>query len=131
MTKREHRAALVLGRRYTGVEAHTAGIVDVVCPPEQLREVALTAAGRLAGTEGLDRRTLTALKHDLYKDPFQTHQNSIPGYSHIFSITHASANSTRMRAAIGRVAREGGAPINWRSASKASIIPRSRAVAAL
>ena len=91
VTKREHRAALVLGRRYTGVEAHTAGIVDEVCPPEQLREVALAAAGRLAGTEDLDRRTLTALKHDLYKDviqALQTHQNSIPGYSHYF-LDHA------------------------------------------
>ena len=83
VTKREHRAALVLGRRYTGVEAHTAGIVDEVCPPEQLREVALAAAGRLAGTEGLDRRTLTALKHDLYKDVIQALSDLPKFYSRI------------------------------------------------
>ena len=83
VTKQEHRAALVLGRRYTGVEAHTAGIVDEVCPPEQLREVALAAAGRLAGTEGLDRRTLTALKHDLYKDVIQALSDPPKFYSRI------------------------------------------------
>ena len=66
------------------MEAHTAGIVDEVCPPEQLREVTLAAAGRLAGTEGLDRRTLTALKHDFYNMGCRLCQNDFPRTKTIF-----------------------------------------------
>ena len=49
------------------MEAEKAGIVDEVSPPDDLREVAIAAAGRLAG-QGLDRRTLSTLKYDLYRD---------------------------------------------------------------
>ena len=59
---------MVLGKRYTGIEAEAAGIVDEVCPPAQLRDTAIAAAGRLAGSEGLDRKTLFTLKRDLYRD---------------------------------------------------------------
>ena len=54
LVKGEHRAALVLWRRYTGVEAQAASLVDQVCPPHDLRETAVAVAGRLAGSEGLD-----------------------------------------------------------------------------
>ena len=57
----------MLGKRYTGEEAKATGIVDEVCPLAQLRETAIAAAGRLAG-QGLDRRTLSTLKYDLYRD---------------------------------------------------------------
>ena len=62
---------MVLGKRYTGIEAEAAGIVDEVCPPAQLRDTAIAAAGRLAGSEGLDRKTLSTLKRDLYRDVVQ------------------------------------------------------------
>ena len=68
---REMRSSVVLGKRYTGIEAEAAGIVDEVCPPAQLRDTAIAAAGRLAGSEGLDRKTLSTLKRDLYRDVVQ------------------------------------------------------------
>ena len=67
LPQREHRAAVVLGKRYTGEEAERVGIVDQVCPPDELGSAAITAAGRLAG-QGLDRMTVSALKYDLYRD---------------------------------------------------------------
>jgi enoyl-CoA hydratase/carnithine racemase len=71
IVKREQRAVIVLGRRYGGQEAHAAGLVDKVCPPAQLRESAMAAGERLAGPGGLERRTLAALKRDLYRDVVQ------------------------------------------------------------
>ena len=59
---------MVLGKRYSGEDAQAAGIVDEVCPLAELRDTAIAAAGKLAGREGLDRRTLVALKRDLYRD---------------------------------------------------------------
>ena len=61
-----HQAA-VLGLRYTGEHAKEAKLVDEVCSIDKLEETALSAAKRLAG-EGLDRRTLAAIKHHLYQD---------------------------------------------------------------
>ena len=61
----------MLGKRYGGVDAQAAGIVDEVCPLAELRDTAIAAAGKLAGREGLDRRTLVALKRDLYRDVLQ------------------------------------------------------------
>ena len=61
----------MLGKRYSGVEACTAGIVDAVSPPAELRDAAIAAACRLAGKEGLDRRTLSTLKYDLYRNVVQ------------------------------------------------------------
>ena len=62
---------MVLGKRYNGEEAKAAGIVDEVCPPAQLKGTAMAAANKLAGSEGLDRKTLTTLKRDLYRDVVQ------------------------------------------------------------
>ena len=72
LQQRHHKAILVLGKRYGGVEACTAGIVDAVCLPAELRDSAITTACRLAGSQGLDRRTLSTLKHDLYRDVVQS-----------------------------------------------------------
>ena len=62
-----HKAA-VLGERYTGEQAKEAELVDEVCAIDKLEQTALSAAKRLAGEEGLDRRTLAAIKHHLYRD---------------------------------------------------------------
>ena len=59
---------MVLGQRYSGEEAKTAGIVDQVAPLTELRAAAIAAGDRLAGSEGLDRRTLSALKRDTYRN---------------------------------------------------------------
>lgn len=59
---------MVLGKRYSGEEAERAGIVNEVCPPDELRDTAIATACKLAGSEGLDRRTLSTLKYDLYRD---------------------------------------------------------------
>ena len=59
------------GKRYSGEDALRAGLVDEVAPPGQLRERAVSAADRLAGSEGLDRKTLSTLKRDLYRDVVQ------------------------------------------------------------
>ena len=61
----------MLGKRYGGEDAQAASIVDEVCPLAELRDTAIAAAGKLAGREGLDRRTLVALKRDLYRDVVQ------------------------------------------------------------
>ena len=82
LPQRELTAAVVLGKRYGGVEAKTSGIVDEVAPPEELREAAITAANRLAGP-GLDRRTVSALKHDLYRDIVLAMSQPPKYYSHI------------------------------------------------
>ena len=62
---------MVLGKRYSGVEAHAAGLVNEISPPDVLRAAAIAAGDRLAGSEGLDRKTLSALKRDLYRDVVQ------------------------------------------------------------
>ena len=63
--------AMTLGARYTASEAKSAGFIHQVSSKfnEELREDAITAARRLSGN-GLDRSTLTAIKHDLYKDVY-------------------------------------------------------------
>ena len=71
LPQRELRYSVVLGRKYTGKEAKAAGIVDELCLQAQLKSTAITAACRLVGSEGLDRRTLTVLKRDLYRDVVQ------------------------------------------------------------
>ena len=77
-----HEAA-VLGRRYTGEEAKENKIVDEVCPMSQLEERALAAADKLAGKEGLDRRTLAALKGDLYRDVYACLSEPVRFYSRL------------------------------------------------
>ena len=67
LPRQELKAAVVLGKRYGGVDVERAGIVDELAPPESLREAAITAANRLAGP-GLDRGAVSALKYDLYRD---------------------------------------------------------------
>ena len=62
--------AVIFGRRYTAEEAKEAKIVDEICSIDKLEETALSAAKMLAGEEGLDRKTLAALKRDLYRDAF-------------------------------------------------------------
>ena len=75
-----HKAA-VLGQRYTAEEAKEAGIVDEVCPMSKLEETALLAATRLTGRDGLDRRTLSSIKQDLYKDTCTILNKSVQFYS--------------------------------------------------
>ena len=74
-----HKAA-VLGLRYTAEEAKEAGIVDEVCPMSKLEEIALSAAVRLAGKDGLDRRILSAIKRDLYRDMCTVLNESVQFY---------------------------------------------------
>ena len=64
------QSQVILAKRYGGVDAQAAGIVDEVCPLAELRDTAIAAAGKLAGREGLDRRTLVTLKRDLYRDAY-------------------------------------------------------------
>ena len=73
----------MLGHRYGGEEAKAAGIVDEVAPLSELRETATAAGGKLAGPEGLDRRTLTALKRDLYRNVVQVLSEPPRFYSRI------------------------------------------------
>lgn len=68
---------VVLARRFGGEEAKMAGIVHEVCPLRDLRDRAIAAAGKLAGSKGLDRKTLSTLKHDIYRDVYTALSNSI------------------------------------------------------
>lgn len=75
--------AVVLGRRYTAEEAKESKMVDEVCPMSQLEERALAAANKLAGKEGLDRRTLAAIKNDLYQDTVAALNEPVRFYSRL------------------------------------------------
>ena len=72
-----------MGRRYTAEEAKESKIVDEVCPMSQLEERALAVADKLAGKEGLDRRTLVAIKHDLYRDTYAALNEPVKFYSRL------------------------------------------------
>lgn len=74
---------MVLGRRYTAKEAKESKIVDEVCPMSQLEERALAAAEKLAGKEGLDRRTLATIKSDLYRDTLASLNEPVRFYSRL------------------------------------------------
>lgn len=89
LPQREHRAAVVCGKKYTGEEAERAGIVNELSPPEELRSAAIQAAGRLAG-RGLDRNTVSTLKYDLYRDIVRAMSEPPSYYSPIPAFTHPS-----------------------------------------
>ena len=76
----EHKLAIVLGKRYTAEEAKTAGIVNEVSSLKELKDSAVAAANRLAG-DGLDRKTLATLKHDLYRDVYRALNEPVRFYS--------------------------------------------------
>ena len=58
----------MLGKRYTAEEAKAVGIINEVSPLNQLESHAIAAGNRLAGEDGLDRKTLAAIKHVLYRN---------------------------------------------------------------
>ena len=76
----EHKLAIVLGKKYTAAEAKAAGIINEVCSLERLKTSAIAAANRLAG-DGLDRKTLAVLKHDLHRDIVQNLKEPVRFYS--------------------------------------------------
>ena len=43
-----------------------------VCPTEELKVKAIATGHRLAGKEGLNRKVLSAIKYDFYKDVYRT-----------------------------------------------------------
>ena len=79
---KEHRLSIVLGKRYTAPEAQAAGIINEVSSLEELKENAIAAANKLAG-DGLDRKTLSALKHDLHKGVYQALMEPARFYSQL------------------------------------------------
>ena len=78
----ERHLAIALGKRYTAEDAQEAGIVNEVSTLEKLEESAISAANRLAG-EGLDRQTLTAIKHDMYYDVYRLLTEPVRFYSQL------------------------------------------------
>ena len=75
--------AMVLGKRYTAEEAKAVGIVNDVSPLNQLESRAIAAGNRLAGEDGLDRKTLAAIKHDLYRDVYRILMDPVRFYSQL------------------------------------------------
>ena len=75
--------AVVLGRRYTAEEAKESRIVEEVCPVSKLEERAVAAANKLAGKEGLNRGTLSAIKQDLYRDTLASLNEPMRFYSRL------------------------------------------------
>jgi enoyl-CoA hydratase/carnithine racemase len=61
--------ALTSGRRYTGQEAHTAGIVDELAEANEVVPRAIAKAKRLAGK---DPTTYGAIKANLYRDALES-----------------------------------------------------------
>lgn len=78
----ERHQAIALGKRYTAEEAKAAGIINEVSSLEKLEGSAVAAANRLAG-EGLDRKTLAAIKHDLYYDVYRILNEPVRLYSQL------------------------------------------------
>ena len=78
----EHHQTLILGMQYTAEEAKTAGIVNEVSSLEELKDSAIAAANRLAG-DGLDRKTLATLKHDVYRDVYRALNEPVRFYSRL------------------------------------------------
>ena len=78
----EYHQTLLLGKRYTAEEAKTAGIINEVSSLEELKDSAIAAANRLAG-DGLDRKTLATLKHDLHRDVYRALNEPVRFYSHL------------------------------------------------
>ena len=76
----EHKLAIHLGKKYTAEEAKTAGIVNEVSSLEELKDSAVAAANKLAG-DGLDRKTLATIKHDVYRDVYQALNEPVRVYS--------------------------------------------------
>lgn len=71
----------MLGKRYDAEEALSGKVVNEICPVEQLKEKAIAAGQRLAGEGGLDRKILSSIKHDLYKDTYRALMDSVQLYS--------------------------------------------------
>lgn len=81
LPQQQLRFSVVLGKRYSGDEAKASGIVDDVSPLHKLKTTSIAAATKLAGKDGLDRRTLTTLKHDLYRNVVQALREPVRMYS--------------------------------------------------
>lgn len=79
----ELHTAMVLGKRYTAEEAKAVGIIKEVCPVSQLESRAIAAGNRLAGEDGLDRTTIAAIKHDLYRDTYRSLMEPVRYYSQL------------------------------------------------
>ena len=75
--------AVVLGRKYTAEEAKEAKIIDEVCSMSKLISTAVEAAKRLAGKEGFDRKTISAIKHDFYRDAYIVLNEPVRFYSRL------------------------------------------------
>lgn len=71
----------MLGRRYTAEEALAAKVINEVCPVEDLKEKAIQAGHRLAGKDGLSRKVLSSIKHDLYLDTYTSLMQPIKFHS--------------------------------------------------
>ena len=71
----------MLGKRYTAEEALSCKMVNEICPVEQLKKKAIAAGLRLAGKDGLDRKVLSGIKKDLYRDAYKALLDPIYFYS--------------------------------------------------
>ena len=73
---------VILAKRFSGEEAKAAGIVHEVCPEGEMMDRAVAAASKLqASKQLLDRRTLSTLKSDLYRDAYTALSEGI-SYTH-------------------------------------------------
>ena len=72
-----------MGRKYTAKEAKEAKIIDEVCSMSELKSTAVAAAKRLAGREGFNRKTVSAIKHDLYRDAYKVLNEPVRHYSRL------------------------------------------------
>jgi enoyl-CoA hydratase/carnithine racemase len=79
----EHHQAIVLGKRYTAEEALSAKIVNEVCPVEELKAKAIAAGHRLTGKDGLNRRVLSSIKYDMYRDTYRSLMEPVRFYSNL------------------------------------------------
>ena len=79
----QYHSAIILGTKYTAEEALAAQIINEVCPMDQLLDRAIAAGQRLSGEDGLDRRTLTAIKRDTYRDACKALQEPTRFYSNL------------------------------------------------
>ena len=58
--------AMVMGRRFTANEAEARGLVSRKCPLEELLPTSFELCRQLTTPQPYDRRTLAAMKQDIY-----------------------------------------------------------------
>ena len=68
---------MVMGRRYTAIEAQERGLVSQICPIEKLMSTSLELCRQVTSPQPYDRHSLQQMKKDIYDWCFDEHVASL------------------------------------------------------